>query len=83
MHARLTLTMGDRRVVATLDADGQWACEDLLIESFLNSAFSPEYAEPQSMPTSTVQLVQKAATVVQDAGWGVHYEILQADQNAA
>jgi len=83
MIARLTLNMGERHVVANLDHTGQWSCEDLLIESFLNSVFCPEPVDPTAIPASPTQIVRKAASAVEDAGWNVRCEFLQADQNAA
>jgi hypothetical protein len=83
MIARLTLTMGERHVVARLDHDGQWSCEDLLIESFLNAVFCPEPADPKAIPATHTQIARRAASAVEDAGWYVRCEILQADQNAA
>ena len=83
MIAQLTLSMGQRRVVATLEDDFSWRCEDdLLTHSYLNAVFGPEKAAKMGGPT----LVRSAAAAVQEAGWSVETHIAPASsetQNVA
>lgn len=84
MIARMTLTMGERRIHASLLDDGQWTCpEDLLVHTFLNQVFAvtPEAGGALHPPTHTI--ANKAANAVRDAGWAVDLQFIQAEHNAA
>lgn len=68
MIAQLTLSMGQRRVVATLEDDFSWRCDDdLLTYSYLNGVFGPDKAARMGGPA----LVRSAAAAVREAGWSV------------
>lgn len=75
MIAQLTLSMGQRRVVATLEDDFSWQCDDdLLTHSYLNSVFGPDKASRMGGPA----LARSAAAAVQEAGWRVEAHIAPA-----
>ena len=83
MLAKLTLTMGRRRVEATLEDDFTWTCEDRVTESFLNAAFGPDATGTAPEANAGASLARRAAAAVGDAGWDVQLQMAEAEQNAA
>lgn len=79
MQAQMTLTMGQRSVVALLDDQLNWSCDDQLIEAFLNSAYGAEAADP----SGATGLARRAARTSEQAGWDVHLTLVEAAQDAA
>ena len=83
MIARLTLNMDQRRVIATLEDDLQWCCDDLVTEAFLNSAYGPGYAPSSDAERTSHPQVYAAADAVERAGWNVEVWFARAEQDAA
>jgi hypothetical protein len=84
MIARLMLRMGQRQVVATLDDDLAWHCQDdLLIHSFLNAVYGAESA-PRTGPTPVGHFqARRAAVAVESVGWTCDLRFAEAGQDAA
>ena len=83
MIARIMMTMGERQVTAVLQDDCTWSCEDLLIETFLNSVFGHGSIKTPAMGKLGHAEVRRAADAIEDAGWSVHLWFAEAEQDAA
>jgi len=84
MIARLTLKMDQRRVIATLEDDLRWRCDDRVTEAFLNAAYGPGHVPPENdVNRSTHPQVYPAAHAVERAGWNVEVWFARAEQDAA
>ena len=83
MIATLTMTMGQRQVVATLEEYCQWRCEDRLTESFLNAVYGPDAEQPTGVSRTGQQLTCSAARAVEQGGWSVEVWFAEAEQDAA
>lgn len=84
MIAQLTLTMlKTRRVVATLDEEFVWQCDDLLIKTYLNSSFGRESAIQPSDELPGHREARLAALAAADVGWTTELWLNHAEQDAA
>ncbi len=83
MFATMTLTMGQRQVTAALKSDFTWSCEDMVIHAFLNSAFGPGTADASVVREAGAIQARRAARAIEDAGWHVHLQLTEAEQDAA
>jgi len=83
MIAKMTLTMGPRRVVAELADDFTWRCDDLLTQTYLNECHGPVPEQPSSETVAGGQQARKAAEAVESAGWSVDLCLVKLQQDAA